>query len=143
MLGLQCFGHGFTLPFVFGPEEHKEGECDESREGDYSIDEFRTLAEILDREIWSEFLEYKWKHKTRKDIQEKVVEALADILPDKDIKRNKDRISKMVLKKIQDKGDDAGHFSERCLVQELIAECLNKYFARLELESEVAKLEAH
>ena len=26
VLSLQCFGHGFTLPIVFGPEEHKEGE---------------------------------------------------------------------------------------------------------------------
>ena len=122
---------------------HKKGECKEPGDGEYSIKEFRTLAEYLERKIWSKFLSYKWKHKTRKDVQDKVLEALADILPEPDIQRNKERICKIIIKKIVDKGDDAGWFSERWLVKELIAECLNKYFARLELESEVAKLDTH
>ena len=67
------------------------------------------------------------------------LEALADILPEQDIQRNKERISKIIIKKIVAKEDDG--YSERGLVKELIAECLNKYFARLELESEVDKLE--
>ena len=105
------------------------------------IKEFQTLAENLDSEIWSEFLEYDWSHKTRKDLQDEVLKALAAILPKCDIQSNKERISSLVLKKIVAKGDDARWCRERTFVKEVIGECL--YFARIELESEVAKLEAH